>query len=582
MSFLPYKQSNLLIDISAAFLIIVTVFMLTKLFGGWATLPYWDHWGIINSHYKNDVFDWQSFLSQHNDHRILPSKILFLIDFKLFKGTNAFLYFCNYLLSCLIFVVILFPFTRGLNDKDGGLKVWHILSLAIFLGLHLVTAKNLNWAFQSHFYFAPLFLLLSLRMLWSQRLDEPINRSFIIAVGLTGLSLFSLASGIVSPIIFVFGLLVLRQNLRKTLVAIIIFAVFYSMFFYKYGYIGANSTVLNTGLLTKMMSVFFYYLTSCIQVNVDINVRGTFVVFSLLPLMLATALALKNKGLNQVLFLSIGTALFCGFSATLTAYGRSALGDVRVIGLAPRYASVSLLYWVSVLLCSYYVILEFRKNRTHKSAEFYKSAMYVTISLFGGILLFIEAPRFFAVYKLTNQVKQDADLIVKLKRRGILTDKAMQKLSPDVNYVWPMIEFYDQNNLGGFGLTKVQVKERLLFPTPNNVSTDEIQLCELSGRYEAYAQEKDNGFLVYAHGWAFTGKDSEIKRLTLASLVEKTSQQSYVKLNRLSDVKRMTAANYDKYGFLTVFKTSEYTKQLKILAIDTKAEACSIDIEVSK
>ena len=40
-------------------------------------------------------------------------------------------------------------------------------------------------------------------------------------------------------------------------------------------------------------------------------------------------------------------------------------------------------------------------------------------------------------------------------------------------------------------------------------------------------------------------------------------------------------ANYDQYGFLTVFKTSEYTKQLKIYVIDTKAETCAIDIELS-
>ena len=124
----------------------------------YSPIPIADSWS--NYELVKDISEGHlsSFISLHNEHRILPSKILFWLDMHLFGGSEVFL-----LITHILFIFILFnlfsslSFENNLNKKEQTLFPLFILSILFFWS----QKANLTWAFQSQFYLVQIFSLLT-------------------------------------------------------------------------------------------------------------------------------------------------------------------------------------------------------------------------------------------------------------------------------------------------------------------------------------------------------------------------------------------------------------------------------------
>ena len=77
MSSSSFIKTNYIVNINAIILALARLFMITKLIKGWALLPYWDHWNVINSGYK-----WSNLLQ-------IMTNMDFLLYLKLVNTQNS-------------------------------------------------------------------------------------------------------------------------------------------------------------------------------------------------------------------------------------------------------------------------------------------------------------------------------------------------------------------------------------------------------------------------------------------------------------------------------------------------------------
>lgn len=146
------------------FLLVSIYFVVVSVIGGirlYSPVPYWDMWdGYLGFYVKASSGDWSAWWVQHNEHRIVLSRILFWLDLSLFAGRGIFLIISNYLLLafiCWLFIRIYIDVCR-VKFK------WFCYFLIAWLFFWL-QKENLVWSFQSQFYLAQALPLLSLYIL---------------------------------------------------------------------------------------------------------------------------------------------------------------------------------------------------------------------------------------------------------------------------------------------------------------------------------------------------------------------------------------------------------------------------------
>lgn len=92
------------------FLTAAICFLSLSVVGGithYSPLFFWDSWECIAFIDSFSSGNWQALWAQHNEHRIILTKLLFFLDFLLFKGNPAPLIILNYILvglSCFFFI----------------------------------------------------------------------------------------------------------------------------------------------------------------------------------------------------------------------------------------------------------------------------------------------------------------------------------------------------------------------------------------------------------------------------------------------------------------------------------------------
>ena len=195
--------------------------VLLAIFGGvrkYSPIPFGDMWeGTLNFHIKlmngNDPVWW----IQHNEHRILLSRILFWIDYKFFEGQSIFLITINYVFAGLASLVFIkfsnLVASQYLQRSDLRVIAFFLISMMFFWSQN----NNFTWAFQSQFFLAQLlplsaFLFLALDKFYAHRLD------FFITACLLGIfAAGSMANGIIAfPLMLIYSLLI-RNDIRKSL-----------------------------------------------------------------------------------------------------------------------------------------------------------------------------------------------------------------------------------------------------------------------------------------------------------------------------------------------------------------------------
>ncbi|MCU0904800.1 MAG: hypothetical protein MUE83_13130, partial [Tabrizicola sp.] len=142
-----------------AFAAVFVLLVLWKTFASFDGIPYWDAYdGVLAFYGRFIAGDWHALWDTHNEHRIVLSKLLFLIDFNILDGTTRFLLIVNLALAGLIALVMV-AFLREV--PNGRAFVW-LPAFLVAVSFSELQKENLYWSFQSQFYLAYLLPLAAL------------------------------------------------------------------------------------------------------------------------------------------------------------------------------------------------------------------------------------------------------------------------------------------------------------------------------------------------------------------------------------------------------------------------------------
>ena len=130
---------------------------------GYSPVPFADFWselGFIQRGLSGDI-GLRDFWSQHNEHRILVTRIQFLIDYAVFDGTNVFLF--GAIAASSLVLAATYAVAVYFDTKDFVL-VLGVFAVGAASTMSPAGIDNLTWAFQVQFVQVFMFAALSVLM----------------------------------------------------------------------------------------------------------------------------------------------------------------------------------------------------------------------------------------------------------------------------------------------------------------------------------------------------------------------------------------------------------------------------------
>jgi hypothetical protein len=200
--------------IAAVGLLISTVIWMAL---AWSPLPFWDQWESVFEYMAlkdQGPHLWQ-LVGQHNEHRIVFPRLVFLADLAVFGGANRLL-FPLLLLIQLAHAALLIG--HGRPRPTDWVRFGPVAAAVVALMVSLTQAENLFWGFQIQFVgvFAcasGAYFLLA-RSVVAARARAPWLGPFVGSLALLVVSIFTMANGVAAAILAVVLALVLRAPAR--------------------------------------------------------------------------------------------------------------------------------------------------------------------------------------------------------------------------------------------------------------------------------------------------------------------------------------------------------------------------------
>ncbi len=359
------------------FLVFITT--LYGVFNSYSPVPYWDQWdGYLNFYIKLLEGDSLAWWKQHNEHRIVFSRLLFWLDIKYFSGKSYFLLLCNIVLQCVNLLMIFYVSKNAYkHDRASNLFIFGVISTGLFAwGQH----ENFTWGFQSQFLAVYTFSLAAFICIVTTKNSQYktllLISSCVFAVGST----ISMANGLLVFPLLVLLVLLLRLPWAYVLVVSLVGTVSYILYFQDYVSPSGHSSVSNS-LVNHPVEVFeylllyigspFYVLSGSKLVG---QISGGVLIFSSGLFGIGYFRNGKKNHYRLVLLIFI---LFIGGTALATAAGRINFG--LGTALSSRYMTPAYLAWVcfSILMIGF-----FNSNKINRTMLFF----CVTIVLSGTLI----------------------------------------------------------------------------------------------------------------------------------------------------------------------------------------------------
>ncbi len=320
----------------------------------YSPVPFWDMWdGYLPFLDQVESNGWAAWWRQHNEHRIVLSRLLFWADLRWFDGLGWFLEIVNYLLVALGAVL----FCRLLREVPAPAQREYeqrTLGAVVVLCLFFWSQdENLTWGFQSQFILAQLLPLAALYALYrSMHSGTPM---FALACLLGVCSAGTMANGILALPLMVAYAALTRQGMRRTVVLAALAALVLFAYFYDYASSGSHMSLFQVVrerpeqfvryVLIYLGGPFNFMAGAGKLGKVAAQVAGLFFVISAIRFAWSNLRQGRHAALPLVLLFFI--AYIIG-TAIGTATGRITLGSGQA--LSPRYTTPALMAWVALLL----------------------------------------------------------------------------------------------------------------------------------------------------------------------------------------------------------------------------------------
>lgn len=321
----------------------------------YSEVPYMDMWdGTLNFFVRLNRGDYWAWWDQHNEHRIVLSRIVFWMDYHFFGGVNLFSELFNYVLFSLV-IIQFYAFYKDmrLSDKLGD-RGGFVFLVVVFSWLILWTqSDNFTVGFQSQFILAQLLPLSSFYFL-AKSVGKSSRSYYVGALLFSMLAVGSMANGILAfPLLFLLSMFFELKLFNKVqiLIASLVFPAIYLFGYHSpVGHGNLIDSLMQTpGLFLSYVMVYFggpfYYLVGKgIFGHWFAFCMGGFflVVYFYFLIKLWVFRKYSNFDLAIVAFLT-----YIVFSAFVTAGGRVIFGLDQA--LSTRYTTPVLMAWVGLL-----------------------------------------------------------------------------------------------------------------------------------------------------------------------------------------------------------------------------------------
>ena len=304
----------------------------------YSPLPHWDEWALFDHLAKGGGWSVPWLWEQHNEHRILTTKIFFLLDVELFHGTQVFLLTCIFLVqvlqvSLLSWSVRSFAGWRGSLWRAGtGLIAYCILCPTQY--------ENLVWGFQMQFVLSACMATLSVIGLLLYRRDAGV-KFLVVCIVAASLATWSLANGMLLWPLLVAAALWLRMKPRVWGSLLVAGALNIGLYFFHY-----DRPAGDTGLppiVRSLHYIFVYFGSTFVRhsegaIATIVGIVGIFIA----AVVIVGVFRHRDHSSSLVIELSL-LMLFTLATAAVTSTGRLHLGIEQAT--ASRYQTFALLFW---------------------------------------------------------------------------------------------------------------------------------------------------------------------------------------------------------------------------------------------
>jgi hypothetical protein len=401
-------------------------------------LPFWDLWSVSIFLAEPDRSVLQWLWAQHNEHRILLSKIVLLLDYRLFHGMDAFPLCCIFLAQLMLLSVLLYAFAsigrmRGtLWRAAAGISAVCLFSTAPW--------ENFVSGFQLAFFLVGLFFSLAmLAVLRSGADDAPRATQWkraALAVLAGAAATYSLANGII-----VWPVMILMAVLNRCRRNIIVFEAISGLLVggsYLYGY-KARVAQISPFQWTQYVKLITLYVVKYVGAPMDFGHSRLALVFGVVALAAALLILwriLFSSGRQPFLLLLASLLLFVLGSAVMTALGRLHFGTDQA--LSSRYSTVALLLWLSLVVW----LLRFVSQRSTLGLVVVQAGLLLLIAL--------GAARLKYPMRQAERRKLHANTASLAMLTGVFDQQALADIYPVSAVPWRQASFFKQQKLSIF------------------------------------------------------------------------------------------------------------------------------------
>ena len=345
----------------AAFILFAAL-LATALVRHYSDVPFWDMWdgylGFYNRVLNGDLTAWWY---QHNEHRIVLSRILFWMDLAWFGGKSAFLIIMNFLLVVSAALLMGKIFSEIFRGHSYNSRHWLLFALCLIAPLSWMQKESLAWAFQSQFFLAQLLPLLAFYCFYLSEKHQSWTW-FLVSLFLGIASAGTMANGVaVLPVLAVVSCLASKAPLKKAFLYGVSGVVVLTIYFSDYQSPQGHGSMA-ASLFEDPVGMFMYtalYIGSPVHFLLDKMTPTSFdtvvLYFSMASgfLLMLGSLAILLIGLRRprkyVLEIALlGFIAYLGASAFGTAGGRLTFGVEQA--LSGRYRTPALFLWLCFLI----------------------------------------------------------------------------------------------------------------------------------------------------------------------------------------------------------------------------------------
>jgi hypothetical protein len=350
-------QTRVAAALAALFATAFVVLAITGTTRMYSPVPFWDMWGATLGFYIaiNDGASWL-WWAQHNEHRILLSRLLFWLDYRFFGGLSVFLLVMNYVIVAL--AVLLFYYISRARMAHEPARRHIVFFTTCFMTAWLyqwMQHENLAWAFQSQFFLAQLLPLCALYVLHKSALNDKATLTFAAACLLGVASAGTMANGILALPLMTAYAIVTRMRLWQTLALAALTAVTLGLYFVDYTSPGHHGSVTDA-LLQQPLQLALYvaiYLGTPFFYLFGEATSGYIAAVISTAVMAAIAFTCLFQGLRNPRDNALKLALvFCVIYLAGTALGTG--GGRLIFGIAQaasyRYTTPALMAWACTLI----------------------------------------------------------------------------------------------------------------------------------------------------------------------------------------------------------------------------------------